>query len=62
MVKAYVQYNEHTFILLYDYGVATMTTAMVKPDSPSAAVERALAMLEHVAQPNRERTPIITGG
>src|ERR1700730_14945706 len=27
-----------------------MTTAMVKPDSPSAAVERALAMLEHVAQ------------
>ena len=49
-VKAYVQYTEHTFTLLYDYGLPTMTTAMTKPDSPSAAVERALAMLEAAAQ------------
>src|ERR1700758_1482853 len=49
-VKAIVRYNEHTFILLYEYGISPMTTAVTKPDSPSAAVERALAMLEAVAQ------------
>jgi DNA-binding IclR family transcriptional regulator len=49
-VKADVQYNEHTFILLHDYRVSTMMTAAIKNDSPSAAVERALAMLEAVAQ------------
>src|SRR6267154_1486519 len=49
-VKADVQYNEHTFILLHDYRVSAMMTAAIKNDSPSAAVERALAMLEAVAQ------------
>src|SRR5258708_14982040 len=49
-VKANVQYNEHTFILLHDYGGSAMTTAVIKPDSPSAAVVRALTMLEAVAQ------------
>src|SRR5258708_39713742 len=49
-VKANVQYNEHTFTLLHDYGGSAMTTAVTKPDSPSAAVERALTMLEAVAQ------------
>jgi len=49
-VNTNVQYNEHIFILLSAYGFATMTVlAMSAPDSPSAAVERALAMLEAVA-------------
>ena len=52
-VKSYVQYSEHTFNLLADYrfsttGYPTMTKA--SSDSPSAAVERALTMLEEVAQ------------
>jgi IclR family transcriptional regulator, acetate operon repressor len=49
-VKIVVQYNEHTFILLAIYRfLTTMNTAKKLSDSPSAAVERALAMLEAVA-------------
>ena len=54
-VKRDVQYAEHTFILLYVYrfcyhnDLATFTMNS-KDESPSVAVERALAMLEAVAQ------------
>jgi DNA-binding IclR family transcriptional regulator len=43
---------EHAFILLYNYGVGTMKLqGMPSPsESPSVAVERALAILEAVAQ------------
>ncbi len=47
-VKVVVQYSEHTFILLSDYGLAT-TMTKASSESPSAAVERALTMLEIVA-------------
>lgn len=49
-VKSAVQYSEHTFILLHEYRLLPLPKIMTKSDSPSAAVERALAMLEAVAQ------------
>ena len=51
-VKLVVQYSEHTFTLLSDYGFSTGFSTMTNAssESPSAAVERALTMLEIVAQ------------
>jgi DNA-binding IclR family transcriptional regulator len=45
-----VQNMEHTFALLADYGLLPWPCMPPTPDSPSVAVERALAMLEAVAQ------------
>jgi DNA-binding IclR family transcriptional regulator len=50
-VKAVVQYNEHTFILLAQYSDVPVEHHMkTSSESPSVAVERALTMLETVAQ------------
>jgi IclR family acetate operon transcriptional repressor len=48
-VKAVVQHYERLFILLDNFDTITLTMA-ASSDSPSAAVERALAMLEAVSQ------------
>jgi DNA-binding IclR family transcriptional regulator len=49
-VKSLVQHMEHTFILLYNYGLTMSVSAMLpSSESPSVAVERALAILEAVA-------------
>ena len=51
-VKAFVRYDEHTFNLLIEYRGVLNPIFMAKTlsESPSVAVERALTMLEIVAQ------------
>ena len=51
-VKPFVQYMERRFILLHAYGFATIPLPSMPQslESPSVAVERALAMLEAVSQ------------